>query len=161
MRAGHPLPVAISMVAKEMPDPIGSEFGLVADEATYGLELGEALRNMRMRSGQSDLAFLVVAVSIQSKTGGNLSEILSNLSAMVRERTKMRRKVHSLSSEGRVSAIVLSLMPVAIWGIVSTVSPNYYGDIGDHPLVMKAFYLSLTIWAVGAFVLYRMVNFKF
>ena len=98
LKAGHPLTVAISVVAREMADPIGSEFGIVADEMTYGLDLDSALSNLRTRAGQSDLSFFVVAVSIQQKTGGNLAEILTNLSRMVRERGRMRRKVHSLSS---------------------------------------------------------------
>ena len=102
LRAGHPLPVAIAMVAREMPDPIGSEFGMASDEMTYGMDLETAMSNMRIRAGQSDLAMLVVAVSIQAKTGGNLAEILGNLSRMVRERARCDERF-TLSAEGRFS----------------------------------------------------------
>lgn len=160
MRAGHPLPVAIGLVAREMPDPVGSEFGLVADEMTYGLDLETAMGNLRARAGQSDLSFLVVAISIQAKSGGNLAEILGNLSRMVRERAKMRRKIHSLSSEGRFSAIALSIMPIVIYSMVSLTAPGYYGDVREDPMFMHAFYFGVTIWATGIYIMYRMVNFK-
>ncbi len=160
LRAGHPLAVAISLVAREMPDPVGSEFGLAADEMTYGLDLDTAMSNMRARAGQSDLSFLVVAVSIQSKSGGNLAEILSNLSRMIRERAKLRRKVHALSAEGRFSAIGLSIIPCAIFTIISVTVPTYYGDVRNDVLFMPAVYLGLTIWVIGIAMMYRMVNFK-
>ena len=81
LRAGHPVPVAITMVAREMPDPIGTEFGIVADEITYGADLETAMRNLYFRVGQDDLPLFVTAVAIQGSTGGNLGEILENLSA--------------------------------------------------------------------------------
>ncbi len=160
MRAGHPLPVAIAMVGREMPDPAGTEFGLVADEMTYGLDLDGALTNMRMRVAQGDLSFLVVAVSIQATTGGNLSELLGKLSNMIRERARMRRKVKSLSAEGRFSAIALSIIPIALFLIISFMSPTYYGDIRDDPAVMPVVYIGASIWVTGIFIMYRMVNFK-
>ena len=118
LRAGHPIPVAIALVAREMPDPVGSEFGMVSDEMTYGLDLSTAMSNLRARTGQLDVALLVVAISIQSKTGGNLAELLANLGRMIRERGRMRRKIHSLSAEGRMSAIALSSFPVVIYLVV-------------------------------------------
>lgn len=160
LRAGHPVPVAVAMVAREMPDPIGTEFGMVSDEMTYGMDLETAMSNMGVRAGQSDLAMLVVAVSIQSKTGGNLAEILSNLSRMVRERGKMRRKIHALSSEGRFSAIALSIIPLMIYGIVMASAPSYYTDVRDDPLFMPAVYLGLFLWASGVMIMRKMVNFK-
>ena len=81
LRAGHPVPIAISMVAREMPDPVGSEFGIVTDEITYGADLETALRNLYFRVGSDDLPLFVTAVAIQGSTGGNLGEILENLSA--------------------------------------------------------------------------------
>ena len=80
LRAGHPVPIAITMVAREMADPIGSEFGIVADEITYGADLETAMRNLYFRVGQDDLPLFVTAVAIQGSTGGNLGEILENLS---------------------------------------------------------------------------------
>jgi tight adherence protein B len=160
LRAGHPVPVAVAMVAREMPDPIGTEFGMASDEMTYGMDLETAMSNMGVRAGQSDLAMLVVAVSIQSKTGGNLAEILSNLSRMVRERAKMRRKIHALSSEGRFSAIALSVIPLMIYGIVMASAPSYYTDVRDDALFMPAVYLGLFLWACGVVIMRKMVNFK-
>jgi tight adherence protein B len=161
LRAGHPLPVAIAMVAREMPDPVGSEFGMVADEMTYGLDIETAMSNMRTRAGQSDLSFLVVAISIQSKTGGNLAEILVNLSRMVRERARMRRKIHSLSSEGRFSAIGLSVIPSVLAAIIHFLAPTYFSEVEHDPLFMPAVYTGLVMWAIGVYTLRRMVNFKF
>ena len=93
LRAGHPVPIAITMVAREMADPIGTEFGIVVDEITYGADLETAMRNLYFRVGQDDLPLFVTAVAIQGSTGGNLGEILENLSAVIRERFKMRRKI--------------------------------------------------------------------
>lgn len=160
LKAGHPLPVAISVVAREMPDPIGSEFGTVADEMTYGLDLESALMNMRARTPQSDLSFLVVAISIQQKTGGNLAEILANLSRMVRERSRMRRKIHSLSSEGRFSAIALSIIPVFLFVFISLTTPSYFKEVENDPVFTYTIYLAICLWALGVFVMRRMVNFK-
>ena len=104
LRAGHPVPIAITMVAREMPDPIGSEFGIVTDEITYGADLETAMRNLYFRVGTDDLPLFVTAVAIQGSTGGNLGEILENLSAVIRQRFKMRRKIRALAAEGRASA---------------------------------------------------------
>ena len=159
LRAGHPVPVAVSMVAREMSDPIGSEFGMASDEMTYGMDLETAMSNMRLRAGQSDLAMLVVAVSIQVKTGGNLAEILTNLSHMVRERAKMRRRIYALSAEGRFSAIALSVIPLMIYGIIMMTAPSYYTDVRHDPLFMPAVYLGFALWMCGIVIMRRMVNF--
>ena len=160
LRAGHPIPVAISMVAREMPDPIGSEFGMAADEMTYGSDLETAMTQLKIRAGQSDLAFLVVALSVQSKTGGNLAEVLTNLSRMVRERFRMRRKVHALSSEGRFSAIALTIVPAAVYLIVTLTAPSYYADVKSDPMYTAAIYLGAVLWITGFLVMRRLVNFK-
>jgi tight adherence protein B len=160
LRAGHPVPVAVAMVAREMPDPIGTEFGMVSDEMTYGMDLETAMGNMRARVGQSDLAMLAVAVSIQAKTGGNLAEILGSLSRMVRERAKMRRKIRALSAEGRFSSIALSIIPLMIYGIVMVTAPSYYDDVRSDALFMPSVYLGLTMWMCGILIMRRMVNFR-
>ncbi len=160
LKAGHPLAVAISMVAREMMDPVGSEFGMAADEMTYGLDLESAMKNMSSRTGHSDLSYLVVAISIQLKTGGNLAEILINLSNMIRAREKMRRKVHSLSAAGRFSAIALSVLPCALYLVIRATTPQFFEDVKYDPLLMQAFYFGLCQWIIGMYVLRRMVNFK-
>ena len=98
LRAGHPFRVAIGLVAREMPDPVGSEFGIVADEITFGLEQSIAVDNLGPRVGHNDLSFFSTAVNIQHQTGGNLAEILSRLSRMLRSRLKLRLKIRALSS---------------------------------------------------------------
>jgi tight adherence protein B len=160
LRAGHPLPVAIGMVSREMPDPIGSEFGLTADEMSYGLDLDTATGNMTVRVGQEDLSLVTVAISIQSKTGGNLGEILSNLSGVLRARFKMRRRIKALSAEGRYSALALSVLPFLVFGLLSVAAPNFYGEIWDEPTTKKALGVAAGIMVFGNIVMYRMVNFK-
>jgi tight adherence protein B len=160
LRAGHPIPVSIAMVAREMPDPVGSEFGLVSDELTYGLDLATAMGNLRERTGQIDIALLGVAISIQSKTGGNLAELLSNLARMIRDRYRMRRKIHALSAEGRFSSIALSLIPLAVYLVVQMTTPRYFGDVKGDAWFMPAVYVGLTLWAIGVITIRRMVNFR-
>ena len=112
-----------------MPDPIGSEFGLVADEITYGADLETAMRNLYSRVGQDDLPLFVTAVAIQGSTGGNLGEILQNLSGVIRQRFKMRRKVKALASEGRASAMILSSLPILMFIVVQIAAPDFYGSV--------------------------------
>lgn len=159
--AGHPLSVAISMVAREMPDPIGSEFGITSDEMTFGLDLDSALENMDARVGQPDMALLVTSVSIQSKTGGNLSELLKNLGLVIRERQTLRRKVKALSAEGRFSAVALSILPIALFLLLLLIAPSFYGDVWGHPLVRPVLAFAVIFMIIGDIVMYRMVNFKF
>jgi tight adherence protein B len=160
LKAGHPLPVAISMVAREMPDPIGTEFGLTTDELTYGLDLETAMHQMSARVGQDDFSLVVTAISIQSKTGGNLSELLSNLSKVLRARFKMRRRVRAISAEGRMSAIGLSCLPILVFGVLLIFAPDFYGGIWDEPAVFKGLGGAAAMMLVGNIIMMRMVNFK-
>jgi tight adherence protein B len=160
LRAGHPVPIAISMVAREMADPIGSEFGIVSDEITYGADLESALRNLFFRVGTDDLPLFVTAVAIQGSTGGNLGEILENLSGVIRQRFKMRRKIRALAAEGRASALILSSLPIAIFLIIQVVAPNFYGSVWHQDVTMKALMIAGTWMGIGNFIMYRMVNFR-
>ena len=160
LRAGHPVPIAIGLVAREMKDPIGSEFGIVADEITYGSDLESALRNLYFRIGQDDLPLFVTAVGIQASTGGNLGEILANLSKVIRERFKMRRKVRALASEGRASAIILSSLPLLLMVIIHVVAPDFYGAVWNEDLTRKVLMAAGSWMAFGNFIMYRMVNFR-
>ena len=160
LRAGHPTPIALTMVAREMRDPIGSEFGIVVDEITYGADLETALRNLNVRIGQDDLPLFVTAVAIQGSTGGNLGEILENLSGVIRQRFKMRRKIRALASEGRASALILSSLPIAMFLIIQLVSPNFYASVWDIPLTKQALMAAGCWMGLGNLIMYRLVNFK-
>jgi tight adherence protein B len=160
LRAGHPVPVAIGMVAREMPDPIGSEFGIVADEITYGADLETGMRNLYFRIGQDDLPLFVTAVAIQGSTGGNLGEILENLSAVIRQRFKMRRKIRALAAEGRASALILSSLPIAMFLVIQVITPEFYASVWHEDITKMALAAAGCWMGIGNFIMYRMVNFR-
>jgi tight adherence protein B len=139
---------------------MGTEFCILADELTYGLDLETAMNNMASRVGQEDLALVVVAAGIQAGTGGNLAEILGGISKVVRERMKLRLKVKAMSAEGRFSAIILSVLPFALFGILWIVAPHFYGEIWDQPLVKTSLVAAAAWLIIGNLVMYRMVRFK-
>lgn len=161
VRVGLPFTSAVALVAREMPDPVGTEFGMLADEIAFGLDVRSALDNLYRRVGQADLMFLTISVSIQAQTGGNLGEILSRLSRLMRNRANMRLKIRALSAEGRASAFTLSAFPFVLLLIVNLISPTYFGAIRSNPLVEPAIYLGLFLLIVGNLIMYRMVNFKY
>ncbi|OHV86118.1 type II secretion system F family protein [Mesorhizobium sp. ORS 3428] len=161
LRAGHPASVAVGLVAREMPDPLGTEFGIVADEITFGLSMEQAVRKLSERVGFEGLHLLTVSLSIQSKTGGNLTEILANLSSVLRERQKLRLKIRALSAEGRASAWIISLFPVVMFLLLQLIAPSYYGKIWGSPVIVPVF-TTFGVWALlGDYIMYRMVNFDF
>ena len=161
LRSGHPVPTALSLVGREMADPIGSEFGLTTDELTYGLDLPRALQNLTGRVGLPDMSLLVTAVSLQSSAGGNLGEVLENLSRVLRERFQLKRKVRSLSAEGRFSAYGLTILPPLIGLAIYFPNPRYYTDVWHQPtfqLVMGG----LIVWKIlGDLLIYKLINFKY
>jgi tight adherence protein B len=160
LRAGHPVPIALNMVARELGDPIGSEFGTVTDEITYGADLESAMRNLYFRVGTDDLPLFVIAVAIQGSTGGNLGEILENLSGVIRQRFKMRRKIHALAAEGRASALILSSLPIGMFAVINFLVPSFYASVWGEDLTKIALVLAACWMGVGNFIMYRMVNFK-
>jgi tight adherence protein B len=160
LRAGHPVPVAVGLVAQEMPDPIGTEFGIAADEITYGADVETAMRNLYFRVGQEDLPLFVTAVSIQGSTGGNLSEILSNLSSVIRQRFKMRRKIKALAAEGKFSALFLSGLPIVIFFLLQLVAPDFYANIMNQYLTKMGLSIAGVWMFLGNIVMYKMCNFR-
>ena len=160
LRAGHPIPIAITMVAREMRDPIGSEFGIVADEITYGADLETGMRSLYFRIGQDDLPLFVTAVAIQNATGGNLGEILENLSRVIRERFKMRRKIRALAAEGRASALILSSLPILMFLVIQVITPEFYASVWHVDITKIALGIAIGWMAVGNFIMYRIVNFR-
>ena len=160
LRAGHPVPIAVTMVAREMADPIGSEFGIVVDEITYGADLETAMRNLFFRVGTDDLPLFVTAIAIQGSTGGNLGEILENLSAVIRQRFKMRRKIRALAAEARASAMILSSLPFAMFAIINFVTPEFYASVWYFDMTKIALGIAAAWMGVGNVIMFRMVNFR-
>jgi len=160
LRAGHPVPVAITMVAREMADPIGSEFGIVTDEITYGADLETAMRNLYFRVGTDDLPLFVTAIAIQGSTGGNLGEILENLSGVIRQRFKMRRKIRALAAEGRASALILSSLPILMFIVIQVLVPSFYGSVWSEDMTKIALVLAGGWMGIGNMIMYRLVNFR-
>jgi tight adherence protein B len=160
LRVGHPFSAAIDLVAREMPDPIGTEFGITGDEMTFGQDLVTALTNLNRRVGQEDLVFLATGVSVQSQTGGNLADLLARLATLMRQRLTMALKVKALSAEGRLSGWFLTAMPFILFGVIRLVSKDYYSGLTDSPLLVPAVIYGLTSVFLSNIVIYRMVNFK-
>jgi tight adherence protein B len=160
LRAGHPVPIAINTVARELPDPVGTEFGIVSDEITYGSDLETAMRELYFRVGSEDLPLFVTAVAIQSSTGGNLGEILDNLSAVIRQRFKMRRKIRALAAEGRASALILSSLPIGIFAAIQFLTPEFYAGVWHESLTRICLAGAGAWMGVGNLVMYRLVNFR-
>ncbi len=160
LRVGYPLPAALDLVAREMPDPTGPEFVMTSGEISFGQDLRTAIENLYQRVGQDDLLFLIMAINVQNQTGGNLAEILTGLSRLLRNRAKINLKVRALSADGRMSAIVLSLIPFVLFGLICLISPSYFNEIRDHPLVIPALIYGMISLGLGNIVMYRMVNFK-
>jgi tight adherence protein B len=161
LKAGHPVPVAIAMVAREMPDPIGTEFGVVADEVTYGSDLVSALHSLFERVGHEDLPLFVTAVSIQSSSGGNLREILDGLSSVIRERGKLRRKVRAISTEGRMSAYILTAVPALLAVGIMVLMPHFYESVWDEPLTWYLLGGSIAWLMLGNAMMFKMSNVRF
>ena len=162
VKSGYPFTVALGLVAKEMSDPIGTEFGMTSDEISFGSDIGSALDNLFHRVGHEDLLYLIMSLKIQNQTGGNLAEILSRLARLLRERAILRLKVRAVSAEGRLSGVFLTAMPFILFAIVSLLKPDYFFNdvVHNHPLTMPALILGLTMLGVGNVIIYRMVNFK-
>ena len=145
LRIGHPLNGAMSVVAAEMPAPIGPEFAIACEQVTYGHELAAAIIKITDRVPVADLGYFAIVVQIQQETGGNLVESLSKLSAVIRDRLRMFRKVSSLTIEGRVSAWILSIFPFFIGAVLQLIKPDYFTSVMDYeyfrPLVIATIIL--------------------
>ena len=161
LRAGHPVVSALQLVTSEMGDPIGSEFGLIVDETTYGFELREALANFARRTGSEDAHFFAVSVSIQSETGGNLAEILENLSKVIRARITLGKRVKALSSEGRMSALILSILPLFLIGSIALSQPAFYVSKFNEPVFWPIVMGIVALYFSGLLIMHRIANFKY
>ena len=160
LRAGHPIAPALDMLTSEMPDPIGSQFGIVVDEVTYGADLRDALMEMANRWDMEDMRMFVVCLSVQSETGGNLAEVLENLSKVIRDRASMMMKVRALSSEGRMTAVMLTALPILTFVFLFLFNPPFYLDVADDPLFVPGFVMLGVLYVIGFVMIRRLVNLK-
>jgi tight adherence protein B len=161
IRAGHPLIAAVQLAAEEMGDPIGSEFGLIVDETTYGLEFRAALVNLARRTGSSHAHYFAVSVGIQSETGGNLAEILGNLATVIRNRQTLHLRVAALASEGKMSALILSIIPLLLIAFLMLTQPAFYTDKFSDPIFWPGVAGVSVVYLIGRLIIHRMVNFKY
>jgi tight adherence protein B len=160
LRVGHPFASAISIVAKEVPDPLGTEMGMIADEAAYGRDMGEALKHMAERIDMQDLRFLAVAVAIQQQAGGNLAEILDGLAKVIRARFKLFRRVKAITAESKWSGMFLSLFPLVALVAINVIEPNYYDDVKEEAVFVPACIAVGVFLVANIFVMRALVNIK-
>lgn len=161
LAAGHPLPVSISLVAREMPDPIGSEFGILTDELTYGTDVDTGTRNMATRVGAEELNLLAISLTVQRGAGGNLAEILTNLADMVRKRVMMKAKIKAISAEGRMTSWFMLCFPFVLYGIINFLQPKYFQPVwesGNGPIFLTA---GGVMMVIGMLILRKIVNFDY
>ncbi len=125
LRAGHALPSAIDLAGKEIPYPLGTEMRVVYEEQRLGLGLNTALRRMGERVASQDMQYFITAVTLQSETGGNLAEVMEKIGHLIRERLKLKGKVQALTGEGRMSVLILTILPIAMLIILKILNPKY------------------------------------
>ncbi len=160
LRVGHPFASAIGIVAKEVPDPLGTEFGLIADESAYGRNVGDSLKSFAERMDNQDLRFLAVAVSIQQQSGGNLAEILEGLSKVVRARYKLFRRVRAITAEAKWSGMFLSAFPLAALVAINMIDPNYYEDVKETTAFIPAAIFVGVMLTINVIYMKIMTNIK-
>lgn len=160
LRAGHPVASAIDLLTKELPDPIGSEFGLIADEVSYGADLTDSLASMAERWELEDIRMFVVSLSVQSETGGNLAEILEKLAEVIRARASLYRKVRALSSEGRMTGWMLTVLPVGAFVGLFLINPGFYLAVAGDPYFIFGFITLGILYLIGFFMIRAMVDIK-
>ncbi|WP_200832370.1 type II secretion system F family protein [Cognatazoarcus halotolerans] len=158
LRAGHALPSALQMAGTEMPDPVGEEFQQTFDEINFGISAQDALQNLARRVPSTDLGFFVIAVLIQRETGGNLSEILSNISNIIRERLKLFGKVKALSAESRFSGLVLILLPVFTGALLYAVDSEFMSMLWTDPTGILFLKGGVIFMIIGALWMRRIVR---
>lgn len=160
LRVGHPFVQALQSAAREIPDPLGTELGLIADEAAYGRDMSQALSAFAERMDMQDLRFLAVAVTIQQQSGGNLADILDGLSKVVRARFKLFRRVRAITAEAKWSGMFLSGFPIAAMIMISMVKPDYYDGVKEHALFTPVALVVVAFLIVNVLYMRKMVNIQ-
>ena len=160
LRVGHPFSAAVAIVAKEVPDPLGTEMGVISDEAAYGRDMGESLKAMAERIDMQDMRFLAVAVNIQAQAGGNLAEILDGLAKVIRARFKLFRRVKAITAEAKWSGMFLSMFPILALITISVLQPDYYTKVQGTSAFIPACLVVAGFLIVNIFVMRSLVNIK-
>jgi tight adherence protein B len=160
LKAGHAFPAALKMTGEEIAEPIAAEFRTVHDEVNFGVSLPQALTHLSDRVPLPDLRFFVVAVLIQRESGGNLTEILGNLSHLIRERLKLFARIRVLSSEGRLSAWVLAVMPFALAAVMNIFNPTFMSSLWKDPLGIAIIQYTLALMVAGILILVKIVKIR-
>jgi len=160
LRVGHPFASAVAIVAREVADPLGTEFGMIADEAAYGREISESLKEFAERMDSQDLRFLAVAVTIQQTSGGNLAEILHGLAQVIRARFKLFRRVRTITAEAKWSGMFLSGFPIAALVAIQIIKPDYYDDVKETESFIPAALVVGTFLVINVIFMKIMVNIK-
>lgn len=160
LRVGHPFVTAIGIVAKEVPDPLGTEFGVISDEAAYGRDISEALKAFAERMDNQDLRFLAVAVTIQQQSGGNLAEILDGLAKVIRARFKLFRRVAAITAEAKWSGRFLSFFPIGALLMILLIKPDYYDAVQQTRAFIPAALFVVVFLAVNMIFMKIMTNIK-
>jgi tight adherence protein B len=160
IRAGHALPSGLQMAGDEMADPIASEFRVTHDEVNFGVSMQQALSNLSGRIPITDLRYFVVAVLVQREAGGNLTEVLDNLSLLIRNRLKFHGRIKVLTTEGRMSAWVLCLLPFVIAGILNVANHEFIKILWTDPIGIVITNIVLAMMAIGALWIYKLIQIR-
>lgn len=160
LRVGHPFSAAVSIVAREVPDPLGTEMGMISDEAAYGRDMGETLKAMAERLDNQDMRFLAVAVTIQQTSGGNLAEILDGLAKVIRARFRLFRRVSAITAEAKWSGNLLSAFPLLALAGINLVQPDYFDEVMESPLFIPACLVVAAFLVLNIIVMRSLVNIK-
>lgn len=161
LRAGHALPTALQMVGEEIADPIGGEFRKLFDQQNFGMSLPEALTAFAQRVPLIDARFFVTAVMTQREMGGNLAEVLDRLSAVIRDRFKVKRHVRAVSAHGRITGWVLAFLPPAIASVLFIISPAHMRLLVDDALGVQMVVTAIVLQIIGVFIIRRIVDVEY
>ena len=158
LRVGHSLNSALGLVTRECPEPVGPEFRLAFDEQNYGLELKTALENMVNRMPVQDLRIVVTAIMIQKESGGNLAEVLEKTSQVIRERFRLKRQVMTHTAQGRLTGVILTLLPVVLGFAIYFINPKMMSLLWTRELGIKLLYTAVGMIIVGGLIIRKIVN---
>jgi tight adherence protein B len=160
LRAGFAMNGAIQMVAEESPEPVGSEFKILFEEQKLGLDLKQALLNFGNRMDNTDVPIFVTAVLIQRDTGGNLAEVLENIAYVIRDRYRILGEVRTFTTQGRLSGLILGMLPVIMAGVLSILSPGYLQHMTEDQLGSVLISVAVFLQIIGFFWIRKCVNIK-